>query len=198
MSHQPERSDDGAVVLRDPAAIKALTHPARLAVLDELFAGRELTATECAAIAGISPSAMSYHLRALARAGIVVPGTPSEDGRRRPWRAAGTGLQVSLEGTSTGLADARRAVTGSLLDQVRGESDAWISREEDQRWRDASSFTSMLMDLPLDQAQAFHGELLAVVERMREVSAERRPGSRRVRLAVLCFPSDEPPGTDPA
>ena len=198
MSTEPERSADGAVVLRDPAAIKALTHPARLAVLDELFAGRELTATECAEIAGVSPSAMSYHLRALARAGVVVPGTPSEDGRRRPWRAAGTGLQVSLEGTSTGLADARRAVTGSLLDQVRGESDAWISREEDRTWRDSSAFTSMLMDLPLDQARVFHDELNALADRMREVSAERRPGSRRVRLALLFFPTDEPPETDPA
>ena len=53
------------VMLTDPRAIKALAHPARLAVIDELFAGRQLTATECAEIAGLSPSAMSYHLRAL-------------------------------------------------------------------------------------------------------------------------------------
>ena len=52
-------------MLTDPRAIKALAHPARLAVIDELFAGRQLTATECAEIAGLSPSAMSYHLRAL-------------------------------------------------------------------------------------------------------------------------------------
>ena len=59
------------VVLSDPRAIKALAHPARLAVIDELFAGRELTATECAQVAGLSLSAMSYHLRALEKWGIV-------------------------------------------------------------------------------------------------------------------------------
>ena len=59
------------VVLRDPRAIKALAHPARLAVIDEFFAGRRLTATECAEIAGLSASAMSYHLRALEKWGII-------------------------------------------------------------------------------------------------------------------------------
>ena len=59
------------VELTDPKAIRALAHPARLAVIEELYAGRELTATECAEIAGLSPSAMSYHLRSLEKAGIV-------------------------------------------------------------------------------------------------------------------------------
>ena len=58
---RPER-----VTLRDPAAIKTLAHPARLAVLDQLMPDNELTATEIAETVGMSPSAMSYHLRQLA------------------------------------------------------------------------------------------------------------------------------------
>src|SRR2546429_1193282 len=81
-------------MLTDPRAIKALAHPARLAVIDELFAGRQLTATECAEIAGLSPSAMSYHLRALEKWGIVERAEPSGDGRERPWRAAGESLVI--------------------------------------------------------------------------------------------------------
>jgi len=38
-------------------------------VIEEL-SGRELTATECAELVGLSPSAMSYHLRSLEKAGI--------------------------------------------------------------------------------------------------------------------------------
>src|SRR4051812_41338961 len=82
------------VVLRDPRAIKALAHPARLAVIDALFTGRRLTATECGEIAGLSASAMSYHLRALEKWGIVRRSDATGDGRERPWEAAGNHLQV--------------------------------------------------------------------------------------------------------
>ena len=69
--HRSPTSPTDRVVLTDPRDIRALAHPARLAVLTELEPGVELTATELATRAGITPSAMSYHLRALERAGIV-------------------------------------------------------------------------------------------------------------------------------
>src|SRR5690349_8424354 len=89
---RPAREE--TVVLRDPRAIKALAHPARLAVIEEFFAGRRLTATECAEIAGLSASAMSYHLRALERWGIIRRSESTGDGRQRPWEAAGNRLSV--------------------------------------------------------------------------------------------------------
>src|ERR1700710_2078089 len=82
------------VKLTDPKAIRALAHPARLAVIEELYSGRELTATECGEIAGLGPSAMSYHLRSLEKVGIVERADSGGDGRERPWRAAGGYLQV--------------------------------------------------------------------------------------------------------
>src|SRR3954451_17616044 len=91
---KPEREP---VKISDPKRIRALAHPARLAVIEELYSGRELTATECADIAGLSPSAMSYHLRSLAKAGIVEPADGGTDGRERPWRAAGAYLQVESD-----------------------------------------------------------------------------------------------------
>src|ERR1700710_2095183 len=85
---------DGPVVVSDPRAIRALAHPARLAVIDEFFAGRRLTATECAEIAGLSASAMSYHLRALEKWGIIRRSATTGDGRERPWEAAGDRLAI--------------------------------------------------------------------------------------------------------
>ena len=52
-----------------------------------------LTASEAAQICGLSPSAMSYHLRALEKAGIVER-EDSADGRERPWRAAAESLTI--------------------------------------------------------------------------------------------------------
>ena len=71
----------GAVVISDAAGVKALAHPARLAVIDVLYSGEILTATQCAEIAGITPSAMSYHLRALERHGIFFRAEGCGDGR---------------------------------------------------------------------------------------------------------------------
>src|SRR6185437_1401778 len=116
VSPAPQR----AVVLRDPRAIKALAHPARLAVIDEFFAGRRLTATECAEIAGLSASAMSYHLRALERWGIICRSEASGDGRERPWEACGD--RLTIDPTEPLVSAAGEALLVSrVLDRQRSE-----------------------------------------------------------------------------
>jgi len=58
-------SETTTLTLTDPRAIRAIAHEARQLVIDELYSGSVITATEAAQICGLSPSAMSYHLRAL-------------------------------------------------------------------------------------------------------------------------------------
>ena len=57
--------------LTDPGAVRALAHPGRYAILERLQLQGPATATECAQVAGLTPSACSYHLRLLARHGFV-------------------------------------------------------------------------------------------------------------------------------
>src|SRR3954454_13101630 len=117
------------VVLRDPRAIKALAHPARLAVIEEFFAGRRLTATECGEIAGLSASAMSYHLRALEKWGIVRRSEATIDGRERPWEAAGRGLVVdSVEPRVSSAGEA--VLVARQLDRERADILGWLSNKE--------------------------------------------------------------------
>src|SRR5580693_2363001 len=74
--------------LTDARLMRGLAHPARLAILEHLVLDGPATATECADVAGLSPSACSYHLRALARYGLADEDPQSAaDGRHRPWRA---------------------------------------------------------------------------------------------------------------
>ena len=74
--------------LTDPRMMRALAHPARMAIWQFLGLEGPATATECAEIAGLSPSACSYHLRTLARYGFAEEDLASAaDGRERPWRA---------------------------------------------------------------------------------------------------------------
>ena len=59
------------VKLTDPKMMRALAHPARIAIWTHIGLRGSVTATECAEVAGLSPSACSYHLRTLARYGFI-------------------------------------------------------------------------------------------------------------------------------
>jgi DNA-binding transcriptional ArsR family regulator len=92
---KPERE----VSIVDARAIRALAHDARQRVIDVLYSEQKpYTSTQLADLTGLTPSAMSYHLRALERWGVVERAEAEGDARNRPWRAAGTSIAVSGEG----------------------------------------------------------------------------------------------------
>ena len=178
------------VVLRDPRAIKALAHPARLAVIDELFAGRRLTATECGEIAGLSASAMSYHLRALEKWGIVRRSEATTDGRERPWEAAGKGLVVdSAEPRASAAGEAM--MVARELDRQRADILGWISnRDEAASWYDSTVISSGMFWLTHDEAKQLGESISELVGRVPRIPAEQAPpGSRRVRVAFSVVPA---------
>jgi DNA-binding transcriptional ArsR family regulator len=180
------------VVLRDPRAIKALAHPARLAVIEAFFAGRRLTATECGDIAGLSASAMSYHLRALERWGIIRRSAATGDGRERPWEAAGDRLAVdSSEPRATAAGEAMLAAT--MLDRIRAETLAWVANPE-PAWYDAVSISSGSYWLTVDEARELSEAIAGVVAGYQRRSAEQGPdGARRVRVAFAVVPVENAP-----
>lgn len=176
--------------LEDPREIRALAHPARLAVLDELFAGRELTATECAELAGLSPSAMSYHLRALERAGIVER-AESADGRERPWRAAGSGIEVHGSAESPLTSAATAVLANSVLEQSMRQLSVWLSGmdKEDERWRELAGFSNARLWLTLEEAERVAAQVGEIIETYRGRTGDKHPnGARRMRLGFLFFP----------
>ena len=89
------------IKLTDPKMMRALAHPARIAIVTHLVLRGPTTATECADVAGLSPSACSYHLRALARYGVVEEDLDSAaDGRQRPWRARAVSFSIESDSTT--------------------------------------------------------------------------------------------------
>jgi DNA-binding transcriptional ArsR family regulator len=84
--------------IRDPAVLRALAHPVRLGLLQHMSVNPEgATATECASVVGLSPSATSYHLRALAKAGMIREAPSRGDGRERVWQAVYQGYELSTD-----------------------------------------------------------------------------------------------------
>jgi len=192
----PSTRPGKTVELTDPKAIRALAHGARLAVIEELYAGRELTATECAEIVGLSPSAMSYHLRALEKVGIVTRAEAGEDGRERPWRAAGTSVTITAAAAGSRLAHAASAALAvSVLERLGERFAAWLQRsaEESEPWQEASGISSATLWLTLEEAQQVERELEQIVARYRGRGTAKRPkGARRVSLDFVTFPMDAP------
>jgi DNA-binding transcriptional ArsR family regulator len=177
-------------VLRDPRAIKALAHSARLAVIDEFFAGRKLTATECAEIAGLSASAMSYHLRALEKWGIIRRSEATEDGRERPWEAAGDRLLVdSAEPRASAAGEA--ILVARLLDRERADTLEWISNQDEAEsaWYDATAISSGLFWLTHGEAKELADQLGRLVGQLERRTATTAPdGARRIRVSFNVVP----------
>jgi DNA-binding transcriptional ArsR family regulator len=115
------------VEIADPKAIRALAHAARLEVISELYSTQlSRTATELAVHTGLTPSAMSYHLRALQKWGIVMPAEAAGDARERRWRAAGTDFTINSGG---GLAGPEFAVLDLELDAFRRRVHAYAKSQ---------------------------------------------------------------------
>ncbi|XAS77281.1 helix-turn-helix domain-containing protein [Dermatophilaceae bacterium Sec6.4] len=93
--------------LDDVGAFRALAHPVRQRLIEDVLSTeRPLTATEAAAQCNITPSAMSYHLRALEKYGMVER-VDSVDGRTRPWRKTADGFDISGTDGSLPAAEAQ-------------------------------------------------------------------------------------------
>ncbi len=86
----------------DVRALRALANPVRYRIFGHLMAFGSQTASECAAVVGATPSNCSYHLRELARFGLVERvDDGAADGRERPWRTTATGFSYpAAEGGS--------------------------------------------------------------------------------------------------
>src|SRR4030095_6750399 len=92
-----------------------MAHPLRVALLYQLNALGSRTASQCAQALGETPANCSYHLRHLARGGLV-PREGSATGRERPWRSVYTGLSLSptLDDPDPGVVTAATATRASL------------------------------------------------------------------------------------
>ncbi|HWD74930.1 MAG TPA: helix-turn-helix domain-containing protein, partial [Solirubrobacteraceae bacterium] len=73
-----------SVEVTDPRSLRGLAHPVRLALIGLLRREGPLTATQAGERIGESPASCSFHLRQLAKYGLVEE-AGAGPGRRRPW-----------------------------------------------------------------------------------------------------------------
>src|SRR5882757_1176439 len=87
MLHDLAMTDERPPIeLTDPRALRAYAHPVRNKLIGLLRLEGPLTATRAAELLGESSGTTSFHLRQLAKYGLVEE-APGGKGREKPWQA---------------------------------------------------------------------------------------------------------------
>ncbi|MEV7025078.1 helix-turn-helix domain-containing protein, partial [Kitasatospora sp. NPDC093558] len=140
------------------AAAALPEHAVRTALLELLAERGTVTSTEAAGLLGYSSGLCSFHLRQLARYGLIEE-APATDGRARPWR---------LPQARPQRADADEEF-GELARGLEDESyRRWLARraEAPAEWQHDDAFSAVVHLTP--------AELTAVGEAVRQVLARYR------------------------
>jgi len=151
----------------DARALRALAHPLRLALLNHLMAFGAQTASQCAEVVGSTASNCSYHLRSLARFGLVESVDPI-DGRERPWRSTATGLQFGHTDDPTlalGVGSAERMLVDKQVDDEAALTRRAIAQRDrlPEEWRDASMLSGYALRLTPDELLQLGEKLDALI-----------------------------------
>ena len=93
-----EAAEHGRTVTRltDPRALRAYAHPVRMKLVGLLRTEGPLTATRAAELLGESSGTCSFHLRQLAKYGLVEE-AGGGTGREKPWRATTTSTELGRD-----------------------------------------------------------------------------------------------------
>lgn len=145
-----------------PEQLKALGHPLRLRVLEELGAhGESLTNRELAQRLGIDPGHLHFHVRMLHKAGLI---ELVDGGQRRekPYRSAARTIRVAPELTSAGLSGDLHA---AMLDEVQR---GFAKFGPQGRFRGSQ----VTVKLPLEKARELLGHFNERLEEEEDESAE--------------------------
>jgi hypothetical protein len=179
-------------------------HPVREALLELIGRHGVVTATAASRELGGSTGLYSFHLRQLARFGIIEE-APSAGGRVRPWRLARSGAAPSPGPASARPAGSRPVSDAELSEVARGLEDESYRRWLDQRdtvpaaWRRDEAFSQVIYLTP-DEMAGMAEVLRALLAqyRHREVRpAARPPEAGPVAVVARLFPLLEPGGARP-
>jgi DNA-binding transcriptional ArsR family regulator len=184
------------VVLTDAKVLEALAHPVRLDVLQYLMSDGPATASVCARAVGDSPSNCSYHLRVLARHGLVRP-DESNDARERPWQATITGFSTDAADPEPGGAVAEQ--TAALL-AASVQLDQRLSRDYlagrsrvDRTWREADAFETYALRVTPAELQALVTAIDTLVRPyIASVRDDEPANAETVHVGVQAFPRARP------
>ncbi len=186
---------DERLQITDAANMRALAHPARLASLERLMRVGPATATELGELVDLTPSAMSYHLRALERAGLIETAPSRGDGRERVWRSVHEGPGWHLETPDDGSEESRLASAELLRAAVALEelvTRGWVARTERPDWNDDGVWMSTALVVTQAELEELSRQISEIMTPYKEQNrrGQAPDGAVDVRAFFKAFPTD--------
>lgn len=184
----------------DSAALKALAHPLRVDMVDQLIMYGPATASQLAERLDQSSGATSYHLRQLARHGLVREVEGKGTARERWWEVVPGGIAITLtEDTDPASIEAGKLIGRQWSDQRHRQLDAFFRRgdvELPMEWTDSALVIASKLDLTSAELAEVSRMLSAAVEEARAKFADLGPreGTRPVQLQGIAIPLLDVPG----
>ena len=184
--------------LRDPRALRALAHPIRLSLVGLLRVEGPLTATRAGELLGESSASTSFHLRQLAKYGLVEEAGGGK-GRERPWRATAMFTNLPDVAENPDLAVAAELLSSVIAERYFEDVMRWLEvrQAEPEEWQRVAQFGDTYLYLTPDELAALGEQTQQMMDRYidRQADPELRPeGARLVSYLHLAFPMSRPFG----
>jgi DNA-binding transcriptional ArsR family regulator len=180
--------------LTDPRALRALAHPTRLSLVGLLRLEGPMTATKAGQMLGESSASASFHLRQLAKYGLVEE-AGGGTGRERPWKATTQFTSYPEVDENPELDAARDQLSAVIANRYFEFMLSWLETRylEPPAWQEASAFGDTMLYLTPEELTELAAAERNLVDRYfdRTENPELRPpGARRVTWLHLAFPGD--------
>ncbi|MGW0482163.1 ArsR/SmtB family transcription factor [Nonomuraea sp. NPDC003214] len=178
----------------DASALKSFAHPLRLRLYELLDEHGPSTATRLAALVTQNTGATSYHLRELARHGMIEIAPELGRGKEKYWRVVPGGFSYGDPPGDPETAGALEFLLDDLVRRRGAELSRW--REEEPRtpkeWVEASVLGRRSLRLTPDETRDLRDEVFEVMERYRARSDSRShdtPGTGHVVIHFDVLPT---------
>jgi DNA-binding transcriptional ArsR family regulator len=171
------------------AEARVMAHPLRLRLIELLREGPS-TASRLARELGESSGSTSYHLRVLARAGLIEDDPDSGRGRERMWRRREDFLLVAFEPDDP----EGRAIEAEVRADIAARDEEAFRRfvlaepDLDPDWRRAAFVGGWNLHLTTEEAAEFSRRVTQLVREASRAHAVRPPDARRVLVTYRALP----------
>ena len=180
--------------LTDPRALRAYAHPVRMALMGLLRTEGPLTATRAAELLGESSGTCSFHLRQLAKYGLVEE-AGGGTGREKPWRATTTSTAWDPIADTPEATAATGLVNTVIAEQYFEQLMRWLeaSPAEPAEWQQAAQLGDRILYVTAAELEELRRRVRGLVDEYfeRQLKPELRPpDARLVSWLHLAFPND--------
>lgn len=184
-----------AVSLTDPVAMRAYAHPLRLALVGLLRREGPLTATQAAARLGDNVPNCSFHLRQLAKYGLVER-AEGADAREKPWRATALFTQWGADQDDPEMRAAVDHLDAMVTARYFERAQRWLAERESMpaKWRRDTGPSDDLVWVTAEELAEVRRAMDEVFERFRERQADpglRPKGSRAINVIHFVMTLDD-------